>query len=211
MGILPTDSYPAFVCDPNDKAAVELLYRLKGASASKQLSFLCRDFRDISRYTLGFPSLGPGEPDLFRFIKSNRILPGPYTFIMQASKEVPKQVTNFETGHSKRRSTVGIRMPNSQVCQSILQRLHGPLICSSAVPTSSEKNLGEKENDVERFENPSRVDGAVLADIFGPQGLAFVVQISGRYDYEPSTVIDFSGTQPQLLRQGQGDASWLPV
>lgn len=205
VGIIPTDSNPAFVCDPNNKAAVELLYRLKGAHASKRLSLLCRDFKDISNYTLGFPTLEPGEPDLFRLIKSNSILPGPYTFIMQASKQVPKQITNFDTGKSKRRSTVGIRVPDNDICQYLLNQLDGPLLCSSAFSPGTNDSNGSLDSEGQTF------DSALLADTYGRQGLGFVIAIEGSYDADPSTVIDFSGARPELIREGKGETSWLPT
>jgi tRNA threonylcarbamoyl adenosine modification protein (Sua5/YciO/YrdC/YwlC family) len=195
IGILPTDSYPAFVCDLADRAAVELLYRLKGVAASKRLSILCRDFTDVSRYTLGFPAPQPGQPDLFRVAK--QILPGPYTLILNASKEIPKQITNFETGRSKRRSTVGVRMPSDPICQYVLSQLERPLLCTTA---RVEREEGSLESSVP--------DAAVFADIYGPQGLAFVVDAGPRV-VAPSTVIDLSGAQATLVRQGKGDASWL--
>lgn len=76
MGIIPTDSYPSFVCDLNNRSAVQKLYELKQMSASKPLSILCRNLQDVGQYTMGFPSSRtPGQPDLFKIAK--RVLPGP--------------------------------------------------------------------------------------------------------------------------------------
>ena len=76
VGILPTDTYPAIVCDIDDRQAVEKLYRIKGLSPKKQLSILCRHMQDISAYTMGFPASNQaGQADLFRLARQN--LPGP--------------------------------------------------------------------------------------------------------------------------------------
>lgn len=195
VGIIPTDSSPALVCDLESKGAVELLYSLKRAAPSKQMSILCRNFADVSKYTLGFPvSNAPGKPDFFRIAK--QILPGPYTLILQASKQLPKQITNFESGRSKHRLTVGVRLPDDAVCQAILQQLDKPLLCSS-VHASVEQEGG---NDT--------LEAAVLADMYGPQGLGFVVDVGPR-PVDISTVIDLSGHEPVLVRLGKGDASFL--
>jgi tRNA threonylcarbamoyl adenosine modification protein (Sua5/YciO/YrdC/YwlC family) len=193
VGILPTDSFPALVCDVGNKAAVQLLYELKGASPSKKLSILCRNFSDVSTYTLGFPvSNVAGQPNFYKIAK--QILPGPYTLILPASKELPKQVTNYESGRSKHRSTVGVRLPNDDACQAVLAQLERPLLCSTA--------------RVEGVEGLTIPDAAVMADFYGPRGLAFIVD-AGRRAAEPSTVVDLSGGEAVLVRQGKGDTSWL--
>lgn len=76
VGIIPTDTFPAFVCDLADKDAVQRLYRIKGLSPSQPLSILCASFADISAYTQGFPAANaPGQPDVFRIAR--QVLPGP--------------------------------------------------------------------------------------------------------------------------------------
>jgi tRNA threonylcarbamoyl adenosine modification protein (Sua5/YciO/YrdC/YwlC family) len=196
VGIIPTDTLPALVCDIADKAAVQRLYELKGARPSKRLSILCRKFTDISKYTLGFPvSNVPGQPNFYKIAK--QILPGPYTLVLVASKELPKQITNFVSGKSKHRSSVGVRIPNDPICQAVLERLDRPLLCSSV-------KLEEEEDD-RAGEAP---DAAVLADIYGPRGLAFVVD-AGPRGAEDSSVVDLTGGEPEILRQGKGDLSFL--
>jgi tRNA threonylcarbamoyl adenosine modification protein (Sua5/YciO/YrdC/YwlC family) len=196
VGIIPTDSSPALVCDLENKDAVELLYSLKRAAPSKQMSILCRNFADVSKYTLGFPvSNAPGKPDFFRIAR--QILPGPYTLILQASKQLPKQITNYESGRSKHRLTVGVRLPDDAVCQAILQQLDRPLLCSSVVQAAIENEVSD---DI--------VESAVLADIYGPQGLGFVVDVGPR-PADISTVIDLSGHEPVLVRKGKGEVSFL--
>ena len=193
MGVLPTDSFPALVCDLENKNAVQLLYELKGASPSKQLSILCRNFADVSRYTLDFPvSTVAGQPNFYKIAR--QILPGPFTIILPASKMLPRQVTNYESGRSKQRSTVGVRLPDDAACRAVLAQLDRPLLCSTA--------------RVEGGEEGVIPDAAVLADHYGRRGLAFVVD-AGRRAAEPSTVLDLSGGEIVLVRQGKGDTSWL--
>lgn len=195
VGVVPTDSSPALVCDLESRDAVQLLYDLKGAAPSKQLSILCRSFSDVSMYTLGFPvSTAPGQPDFFRIAR--HILPGPYTIILQASKALPKQITNYQSGRKKQRSTVGIRLPADPVCQALLERLERPLLCSTV-------KLGPDDDDA-----VFSTDAAVVADVYGPRGLSFIVDVGPRVA-EASTVIDLSGESPVLVRQGKGDVSWL--
>ncbi|GAB4820465.1 hypothetical protein N2152v2_007511 [Parachlorella kessleri] len=192
VGIIPTDSFPSFVCDLGNRGAVQKLYELKQITASKPLSILCRNLQDVSTYTLGFPvSRTPGQPDVFKIAK--RVLPGPYTFILHASKELPKQVTNFTSGRSKQRTTVGVRVPDCPVCQYILEQLDRPLLCSTA-----------KGEDGEALP-----DAAVLVDLYGPRGLDFIVDtgFGGSRDVEETTVLDLTGVEPLLVREGKGDAS----
>eukprot|EP01025_Chloroclados_australasicus_P068706 TRINITY_DN9565_c1_g1_i2.p2 TRINITY_DN9565_c1_g1~~TRINITY_DN9565_c1_g1_i2.p2 ORF type:complete len:220 (-),score=2.65 TRINITY_DN9565_c1_g1_i2:16-675(-) len=111
VGIIPTDSYPALVCSLNNLGAVQRLYNIKDISPKKPLSILCKDFRDINKYTLGFPAANlPGQQDMFRIMK--QVLPGPYTIILPASKEMPKQVLDGSRHKTKSRKQVGVRMPN---------------------------------------------------------------------------------------------------
>ena len=149
VGILPTDTYPALVCDISDRNAVEKLYAIKGLSPTKQLSILCRHLQDISTYTLGFPASNiAGQIDLFRVAR--QVLPGPvklpvfqphhvstaaknrcyiwyalqYTFILTASKQLPKQCTDYQSGKSKQRKSVGVRIPDDLVLQVSVPVIH---------------------------------------------------------------------------------------
>jgi len=194
VGIIPTDTFPALVCDLENKSSVQALYEIKGASPSKKLSILCRSFSDVSTYTLGFPvSNVPGQPNFYKIAK--QILPGPYTLILLASKDLPRQVTNFDSGRSKHRATVGVRLPDDQICQAILEQLDRPLLCTTAAI-------------VDGNDGSIVPDAAVLADVYGPRGLTFVVDPGYRVA-DASTVIDLSGPEAVLVRQGKGDASWL--
>eukprot|EP00887_Chlorella_sp_A99_P001530 scaffold8.g1530.t1 len=196
VGIIPTDSNPAFVCDLESREALQRLVEMKGIAPSKRLSILVRDWAQIAKaragggngcYTLGFPSASaPGQPDMFKLAR--RLLPGPYTFILLASKEMPKQVVNYGTGRSKSRSTVGVRMPDNPLCQALLAQLDCPLLCSSAKAADAQAGL---------------LDPAQLLDIYGPRGLDFVVDAGPRVA-EDSTVVDMTTGAPALVRRGKG-------
>ncbi|KAL4432820.1 hypothetical protein ABPG77_008146 [Micractinium sp. CCAP 211/92] len=194
VGIIPTDSNPAFVCDLGSRAAVEKLLEIKRARGSQKMSVLCRSLQDVDTYTQGWPpSRTPGQPDMFKLVK--RALPGPYTFILLASKELPKALTNVDKGKSKKRHEVGVRLPDDPVAQAILQQLDRPLLCSTA---------GSPEDDLSGF----APDAAVLMDRYGPAGLDFVVDAGPRLA-EGSTVIDCTGAEPTVVRRGKGDPALL--
>uniref|UniRef100_A0A8R7V5D6 Threonylcarbamoyl-AMP synthase n=1 Tax=Triticum urartu TaxID=4572 RepID=A0A8R7V5D6_TRIUA len=130
VGVIPTDTVYSIVCDLSNNDSIERLRRIKGIVNSKPLSILCRSLRDIDTYTTGFPlGTNQGQANIFHAVK--RILPGPYTFILPATKELPKQCIKHgsSTRYAKRRQ-VGVRMPDDPICQAILQNLEEPLICT---------------------------------------------------------------------------------
>ncbi|DBA67532.1 TPA: hypothetical protein ACH3X2_001810 [Trebouxia sp. C0005] len=191
VGILPTDTYPALVCDIDNRKAVEKLYTIKGLSPKKQLSILCRHLQDISTYTKGFPASNrPGQIDTFRVAR--QVLPGPYTFILTASKQLPKQCTDYQSGKSKQRKSVGVRIPDDAVLQAVLSQLDRPLLCTSA--------------HVEELEQLEIPEAAMFVDQYAGQGLDFIVD-TGQRVAEGSTVIDMTGPEPSLVRLGKGDPS----
>ncbi|KAJ8546437.1 hypothetical protein K7X08_019020 [Anisodus acutangulus] len=189
VGVIPTDTLYAIVCDLNSHSAIERLRRIKEIEPSKPLSIICRSFRDIDTYTTGFPrGNDQGLTDIFRAVK--HCLPGPYTFILTASKQLPKQCTRYGTAASKyvSRKNVGVRIPDDPVCQAILEKLDGPLISTSV---KSPK------------ENGWILDPVIIADVYGPEGLNFVVDAGIRVA-DPSTVVDMTGSAPRVIRQGKG-------
>ncbi|XP_020210095.1 uncharacterized protein LOC109795091 [Cajanus cajan] len=189
VGVIPTDTLYAIVCDLRSHSAIERLRRIKNIEASKPLSILCYSFRDIDKYTVGFPrGDGQGHANLFKAVK--HCLPGPYTFILIASKELPKQCIRFGTSSAKyaSRKNVGVRMPDDAICQSILKEMDAPLICTSI--------KFQKEDEW-------MIDPVMIADTYGPEGLDFVVD-GGVRVAEPSTVVDMTKLPPKVLRQGKG-------
>ncbi|GAA0184588.1 hypothetical protein LIER_31876 [Lithospermum erythrorhizon] len=186
VGVIPTDTLYAMVCDLNNNSAIERLRRIKGIEPSKPLSLLCLSFRDIDTYTMGFPRGNDhGFTNIFRAVK--HCLPGPYTFILTASKGLPKQCIRDGTTTSSRRH-VGVRIPDDPVCQAILQKMDAPLISTSV--------RSPKENDW-------ILDPVAISDIYGPEGLDFVVD-AGIRAADPSTVVNMTGSIPLIVRQGKG-------
>eukprot|EP00899_Mesostigma_viride_P011997 jgi/Mesvir1/20799/Mv07903-RA.1 len=193
LGVIPTDTMYAFVCDLEAKDAINAMYRIKEMSPKKPLSILCRSFADIDTYTTGFPHYtAPGQPNVFRAAK--QCLPGPYTFILAASKNLPRQC--IEVGGRKgvvssKKKTVGVRMPNHPVCAGILEQLERPLLCSSVT----------LKDDPDGW----MLDPALILDEYGRQGLSFVVD-SGILPADPSTIVDLTDGV-KVLREGKGDPS----
>ncbi|KAF0901057.1 hypothetical protein E2562_037638 [Oryza meyeriana var. granulata] len=198
VGIIPTDTVYAalsfaysIVCDLSNNDSVERLRRIKGIGDSKPLSILCCSLRDIDTYTTGFPrGTNQGQANIFRAVK--RVIPGPYTFILPATKELPKQCIRHGTStrYAKRRQ-VGVRLPDDPICEAILQNLDEPLICTSV------KSLSEDE---------WILDPVTIADIYEPQGLDFIVD-GGTRNADPSTVVDMTGSYPTIIRQGKESLS----
>ena len=173
---LPTDTVYGVACDIDNEEAVRRIYRLKGMDQKKLLSILCADLNMAAQYTRGIPT------QWFRFLK--RELPGPYTFILPASKDLPRVML-------KQRKTVGIRVPDCPITLELIRQLGRPMISTSI-------RMGENQwiNDPVEIEEYYRheldlvVDGGILIP-------------------EPSTVIDFSGSEPTLVRAGKGVVDFL--
>ncbi|KAH7421334.1 hypothetical protein KP509_13G051500 [Ceratopteris richardii] len=202
VGVIPTDTVYAIVCDLKEPRSIDRIYRIKDMDPKKPLSILCRSFQDIDTYTTGFPrGNSQGITNIFR--AARQCFPGPYTFILPASKEMPKQCTNFGGGAEScaPRKSVGVRMPNDVICESILRELDGPLICTSVRRPADDDWL---------------LDPAIILDTYGAsegkEGLDFVVD-GGLRIADPSTVVDLTGAIPVLLRRGKGPVEdWmLPV
>ena len=198
VGIIPTDSRYAFVVDLESRDGVQTLYDLKGAGNSKPMSILCRGFSDIDRYTQGFPdNVVAGRKQPFKLAR--KCLPGPYTFILNAGKDLPKVCLvdpRSKAKNCKVRKTVGVRVPNHPVTQALLARLDRPLLCGT-VP-----NLDETYDD-------DNQDPVLMLDEYERKGLAFLVDVGVMHN-PASTVIDLSSGQPKLIRRGAGDASmWV--
>ncbi|KAE8021326.1 hypothetical protein FH972_007227 [Carpinus fangiana] len=178
VGVIPTDTVYAIVCDLKSYSAIE---RLR--------SILCHSFRDIDTYTTGFPhGDGQGHTNIFRAVK--HCLPGPYTFILTASKELPKQCIRYGTAATKYavRKNVGVRMPDDAICQAILEKMGAPLISTSVKCPKEDEWM---------------IDPIVIADMYGPEGLDFVVD-GGVRVADPSTIVDMTVVPSKMIRQGKG-------
>lgn len=171
--IYPTDTVYGLGCDIFQHKAIERICRIKGVDPRKaQLSFICSDLSDLSKYTKSIST------PLYRLLKSH--LPGPYTFILPASKEVPKILQS-------KKDTIGLRVPDNLIAQTIIRELGRPLL-SASLP-------GEM---VEEYTDPE-----IIEYKFGDQVEAVVD--GGIGGIVPSTIIDCTGSEPIVVRQGLGD------
>jgi tRNA threonylcarbamoyl adenosine modification protein (Sua5/YciO/YrdC/YwlC family) len=171
----PTDTIYGIGCDIFQKGAVERLYRIKGKEPNKPLSFLCPSLTDISTYA-------QVSNQAFNIMK--RLVPGPYTFVLEASRKVPKVMLT-------RRKTVGIRIPNNNICIAMVQLLGNPIITTS-VKNAENELFNDAEEIAERL-----------------AGLVDMVIDGGRIAARHSTIIDLSGDTPTVIREGKGDTSLI--
>jgi tRNA threonylcarbamoyl adenosine modification protein (Sua5/YciO/YrdC/YwlC family) len=168
----PTDTVYGLGCDINQPKAVERICKIKNINPQKaQLSFICKDLSHLSDYTKSI------ETPLYRMLKN--YLPGPFTFILPASKQVPKILQT-------KKSTVGLRVPNNIICQFILTELNEPLL-STSLPG----------NNVEEYTNPE-----IIYEKFGEQ-IDFVID-GGIGGMVPSTIVDCTTNDWQVIREGLG-------
>jgi len=176
IAVVPTDTVYGVVCDVGNEHAVERIYRLKGMSSRKLLSLICSDLTMAARYTKGIPNT------LFRIVR--RKLPGPYTFILPASKDLPRVMR-------KNRETVGIRVPDCPIALRLVEQYGMPLLSTSVATAPGNWLLDPAEIEQEyRHDIDIVVDGGVLFA-------------------NPSTVIDFSGIDPVVVREGKGPVDFL--
>ena len=178
-GILavPTDSSYALVCHLDDKAAVDRMRRIRGVDDKHHLTLLCRDLSELASYARV-------DNRQFRLIKS--VTPGPYTFVLEASKEVPRRVS-----HPQRKS-IGVRVPAHRALQDLLA-LHGAaLLATTLIAPGETEPMNDPHAIRERFEH--QIDAVLDA---------------GACSLEPTTVVDLTSGSPVLLRQGGGDAAAL--
>jgi len=171
--IYPTDTIYGLGCDIFQHKAIERICRIKNIDPQKaQLSFVCYDLSDLSRYTKSIST------PLYRMLK--QYLPGPYTFILPASKEVPKILQS-------KKNTIGLRIPDNIVARTIVKELGHPIL-STTLPGTMVEEYTDPELMYENFNK--------LVDVVADGGIGGTV---------PSTVIDCTGEEPVLIRQGAGE------
>jgi tRNA threonylcarbamoyl adenosine modification protein (Sua5/YciO/YrdC/YwlC family) len=169
----PTDTYYGIGCDIMNKKAIEKIYRLKQRSQKKPFSFICSDLKNISQYA---------KVSNYAYKTMKRLLPGPYTFVLEGSKLVPKIMLT-------RRKTAGIRVPDHPICLALVKELNHPIISTTA----------------------TLADGQVLTDPYlihealGSQ--IDVVADGGSVPGGPSSVVSLIGDVPEVIRVGLGDVS----
>ncbi|MHB1847004.1 MAG: L-threonylcarbamoyladenylate synthase [Deltaproteobacteria bacterium] len=167
----PTDSYYGLGGDLGSKKAIDQIHLIKARDRRKPLSVICADLSEIARYA---------KVSNYAYRVLRRLTPGPFTFVLEATKEVPEALAT-------RQSTVGIRVPNAPIALALVRQLGRPLASTSAATPDGEPLLGPQE----------------ILDEFG-HGLEIIVD-GGYQIYEPSTVLSLVDDQPVILRQGKGE------
>lgn len=171
--IYPTDSGYALGCHIGDKTALERILQIRQISGDHHLTLMCQDLSELSVYA-------KVENNVFRLLKNNT--PGSYTFILRATKEVPKRLLN------EKKKTIGLRIPNHKIAQALLAELGEPLMSSSLILPGREVAESDPEDMREQLEK--QVDCILHGGI-----------IAG----DPTSVIDFSDDSPVIVRAGAGD------
>jgi tRNA threonylcarbamoyl adenosine modification protein (Sua5/YciO/YrdC/YwlC family) len=173
VAAIPTDSSYALVCHLDDKAAVEHLRRIRGVDEKHHLTLLCRDLSELASYARV-------DNRQYRLLKLGT--PGPFTFILEATKEVPRRVS-----HPSRR-TIGLRVPDHRVTQELLAAFGQPLLATTLIAPGETEPMNEPHLIRDRF-----------------QKLVQAVVDAGACPRQPTTVVDLCGEVPVLVRQGRGD------
>ncbi|HSW15498.1 MAG TPA: L-threonylcarbamoyladenylate synthase [Solimonas sp.] len=173
----PTDSCYALGCHLGDREAADRLRRIRDFDRHHQFTLICRDLSEIATYARV-------DNQQFRLLKS--LTPGPYTFILQATKELPKRIA-----HEKRK-TVGIRVPDHIVAQALLEELGEPLISCTLQFPDEDGPVSDPQDFRERL----------LREVD-------LVLDAGNCGLEPTTVLDMSDGTVQVVREGRGDISGL--
>ncbi len=181
IAAVPTDSSYALVCHLDDKAAADSLRRIRGVDHKHHLTLLCRDLSELANYARV-------DNKQFRLLKA--ATPGPYTFILEASKEVPRRLSHPQ------RKTIGLRVPEHKTLQALLA-LHGaPLLATTLIPRGATEPL----NDAHEIRDLLEHELAAVID-------------AGACHQQPTTVIDLTamgdGGEPVVVRQGRGALAGL--
>ncbi len=174
--VYPTDTYYGIGCDLFNKGSIEKIYQLKRRSPQQPFSIICSDLKNISEYA---------QVTNYAYKTMKRLLPGPYTFVLEGSRLVPKIMLT-------RRQTVGIRVPDNPICLAIVEELGHPIISTSATDPETNQILGTPQEIKEKL-------GHTL-DLIVDGGI-----VSGK----PSSIISLIDDSPEVLRVGNGDVSFF--
>ena len=174
---VPTDSSYALVCHLDDKAAAEALRRLRGVDDRHHLTLLCRDLSELASYARV-------DNRQFRLLKLGT--PGPFTFILEATKEVPRRVS-----HPSRR-TIGLRVPDHRVMQALLEQFGQPLLATTLIAPGQTEPMNDAQEIRTHFQKQ----------------LQAVVD-AGACPMQPTTVVDLTSPEPVFTRVGRGEPSRL--
>ena len=178
---VPTDSSYALVCQLDDKAAVDRLRRIRGVDDKHHLTLLCRDLSELASYARV-------DNRQYRLLKLGT--PGPYTFILDATKEVPRRVSHPS------RKTIGLRVPEGAALQALLELHGGPLLGTTLIAPGETESMNDAEEILARFDK--LIDGVIDA---------------GACPSQPTTVLDLTpmekGGDPKVVREGRGKLAAL--
>ena len=178
---VPTDSSYALACQLDDKGAADRLRQVRGMDEKHHLTLLCRDLSELANYARV-------DNRQYRLLKL--ATPGPFTFILEATREVPRRVSHPQ------RKTIGLRVPDHPVLQQLLEQHGGPLLATTLIPRGETEPLNDAQEIRERLQNQ----------------LAAVID-AGACPLEPTTVVDLTamgtGGDPVITRQGRGDPARL--
>ena len=169
--VYPTDTIYGIGCDILNKKAVQTIQKIKNRKKQKPLSIICADLKDISRWAM---------VSNFQYKILKKYLPGPFTFILKASKEAPKILQDPQ------RKTIGIRIPNNKICLQIVRELDHPIITTSV-------NKSGKQN----YADPNKIK----KDWFGKVDL---ILDAGQINNKPSTVVSLINDEIEIIRKGKG-------
>lgn len=171
--VYPTDSGYAIGCQMEDKKALEQLCRIRNIGKDHNFTLMCRDMSELSKYA-------KVDNVAFRQIKNNT--PGPYTFVLKATREVPRRLQN------PKRKTIGIRVPDNQIALKLLEALDEPIMSTSLILPGNVMAESDPDDIRDRLEKQVGliIDGGALGE-------------------HPTTVVDLSDGEPVVLREGSGD------
>lgn len=173
----PTDSSYALGCHIGDKNAMERIRRIRRVDDKHNFTLVCRDLTDIATYA-------KVDNSTYRMLKS--LTPGPYTFILKATNEVPRRLQN------PKRKTIGIRVPDNRIAQALLETLGQPLMSSTLILPGEEMPLND----------PVDIDDAIGKQID-------LIIDGGACQLEPTTVLAFTDDEVEVVRRGAGDTAFL--
>ncbi len=171
--IYPTDTVYGLGCDIYNHEAVKRIYDIKNESETKLFSFICPDLKDIAKYA---------KVSDYAYKTIKRLVPGPYTFVLPAAKEVPKKLWT-------KRKTVGIRVPDNPIALMLAKELGNPIIS-----TSTTTRLGKT------LSNPEEIRAIFEFNVD-------LMLSTGSLANESSSIVDLSGNEPEIIREGSGDLS----
>ena len=174
---VPTDSSYALVCHMDDKTAADHLRKVRGVDDKHHLTLLCRDLRELANYA---------KVDNAQFRMLKQATPGAFTFILEATKEVPRRVSHPQ------RKTIGLRVPQHAVLQELLVMHGAPLLATTLIPPGESDPLNDPEEIRDRYEK-------LIAGVID----------AGACSREPTTVVDCTGDHIEVVRQGLGDVALL--